>query len=674
MEVTPAWLKVHWQLAGLAGLAGLLILLTLLPTPYTHRALLPSEDPKYIRRVFGEHTVGQVFQTKYPLDVFRVLVRAQHPQTTRLLLRDQYGNLVSEVNAALTPTEQWLSFPLSQTLPVGTYHFTISAPDVTEQSQAALIRFQISSTTYEGGAMWVDGKESYGDIAFQLTDRLPLWKWLIRWGQHNQGSVHLLIRALLLTIPIACLCILIPHQKHGWKISLAALMFLTIAIRLPLLWQIHGVYGGDAWNYLLKSRAWVEGEDPFTADARKGPFLPLLLLPGLLTPDPLTWSRLVGIVSAAAVAALTAQFLKRLAVPPSLALAGGLLVAVNREFWWESANALANIPFAALMLAAATGLLHRSPAAVSISSALAALTRFEGIVIPLLLVPAVYALHWKSLARARRSILPAVLILSLLLPTALISGRLGVRSPGDLASDAGLYLARSQEELQINLDRLGTIMNQQWFIPTDAFSRRLSLTFTTATMIGLLLLLVRHPRWTIPILVMLSLETAIVTGILPKSRYLTFLIPFAVIALIYAISHLPRRLNIALASSAVALAAVSAVQHIPDFVEQYNQRGQTDDPTIQAARFLKSRPGQVAMSDPWLPLLAYLPRERVKIMRGNLTLQEWLAKTQPEYIFETNENPIFAPILSQSDRFEVAAAFHAREGSATAIVYQAITP
>jgi hypothetical protein len=122
-------------------------------------------------------------------------------------------------------------------------------------------------------------------------------------------------------------------------------VLFAIAIRAPYTHLVEGVFGGDAFNYLSKSRALLAGQDFFAADSRKGPVFSLLIAPGLFMLDPLWWSRWVGIIAAAGTVTLTVFIARRLQLGWPAAAIAGLLVAVNMEFLWESSNGLANTTY-----------------------------------------------------------------------------------------------------------------------------------------------------------------------------------------------------------------------------------------------------------------------------------------------------------------------------------------
>lgn len=636
------------------------VALAFVPLPETHQFQSPSPEEKYIRRAYAEHTVGQNFHTDKPVDEVRLLLRSEQPLTANLELKDETGTIRGKTSAHLSPWESWVSFGLAYPFPPGNHQITLHAPGQTLET-SALARFEIDSSGFRGGHMVVNGKESYGDLAFQLVDHLPIGLWAARWVEIN-------MRVVLLAVALAGILFNIPADKKSWRIALVMLFLAAFLIRLPLLWQIEGVHGGDAWNYLLKTNAWLSGEDPFGSDPRKGPFLPFLLLPALLVSDPLLFSRVLGIVFAAAASVVLALMLRRLKVTPGLAIGGGMLLAVSRDFWWESANALSNIPFAAFLIAAAYALLLKAPVAVTVLSSLAALTRFEGFISVMTLIPAAIINSGRMIKSSFRVAVPLTVLLAIPWLMAPFTGQSGVRSLADIKNDSGLYIAWDSRDYVNNLKRFRTVSNSFWVLGVDKSSHYAGELLTAAAIAGAALLLYRRPRFAVPVTIMLAILTASVVGILPKSRYFTYLIPFAALSVTYLAAHLPRRTALPALCLLIAFSAFNAHRHMGGLLEQYNEAGRLDAALIEGARYLQPREGSIAVSGPWLPLKVFLDPERTIDAPERKSLADWIEKNRPTYLFEVSKEVLFTPLIGSPGKFEHV--FHLKKGDPVVDIYR----
>ncbi|HSX24866.1 MAG TPA: hypothetical protein VLG69_02790, partial [Candidatus Andersenbacteria bacterium] len=382
------------------------------------------------------------------------------------------------------------------------------------------------------------------------------------------------------------------------RIPLISIFIGAIILYAPYTHAINGVFGGDAFNYLFKTYSLLHGHDPFAADPRKGPFFSLLLIPALFIPDPLLWSRWVGIIAAAATAALVPLVTRKIGTPWPIAVMAGVLTAENSFLIFESADALAVTTFTFLLLLSVYCYLAMKKSqkwiwALAVSSGLAMLTRFEGGIVAAVLLPAAwirYRISWKKIVWP---IGLAVLIMALPLSSFLFSGKSGIRTPQDISNDDGLFLVHSihDEQLALNIQRSYEFFTNVWVEKGDTMqiafwvgmgivigcivillkhflshiAPRILLSLGIITSLGFLFLLAmnneinrailvaslyilvgigialfirKKPIDGIAIACMLLAEIMIVIWILPKDRYFLFTVPFLYLFLVYAIHTL----------------------------------------------------------------------------------------------------------------------------------------
>lgn len=562
----------------------------------------PKEDARYIRRIYDNHTVGQVFRHEYySISKLAVLVRADTPHSAMLVVKNAQEEELGRKNIALTPQDQWVEFTFKKSLKKGTDTLVFSTLAGTSVDQAILMRYQTDSDLYAEGNMVIDRKDSYGDIAFHITETLPISRALLVWGQVNGTSSNRV--ALFLVKGAACAAALYgllyglfgKREQFFRYIPSIALFAYAVFLCAPYVHLFNGVFGGDAFNYMSKGYALMLGADPFSADPRKGPLFSFLVIPGLFLPDPLMWSRWVGIVAAGLVAGLVPLVARRMGSTWPIGIMAGVLTAGNSFLIFEAPSGLAMTTFTFLILLCVYAFLSikNSKAwlwVLAIASGLTMLTRFEGALVGAILLPMAwlrYRLPWK---KAVWPIVVAGLIMALPLTSILWSGKLGIRSAQDIQSDGGLFLVHSiyDKQLQLNIQRSyefftnvfvekGTTMNiAQWlgigillgailvavrhlfpriaqyayaaigtcsgvlFLFILAMNNEVNRYMLVAllyvlTGVGIAFFVRKKPIEGISILVAIASQVAVIIWILPKTRYFLPTIPFLYLFLTYGI-------------------------------------------------------------------------------------------------------------------------------------------
>jgi len=436
-----------------------------------------------------------------------------------------------------------------------------------------------------------------------------------------------------------------------FPIVLGGLAVLAVLLRLPTAGAIDSIFGGDAFNYVMKSRALIEGSDPFAIDPRKAPFLSLLLLPGLALVDPLVMGRAIGIVSAAIGVILIALIARRLQFPRVLALVAAALLMVNRLWWWESVHGLANIPYAVLLLGAVLAFLTAKHYLLSVLVGLATLTRYEGALAAATLVPSTWVLQpkWRTIWR---SVLPVVILIAIPLVLWPFTGNSGVRTSEDILADPGLYIAWDWHDYISNLHRFRHFVGQLWYlqplvgnqltafvggliagliISTRARWSKIPRTvlavaplaaagvligyiaygnegaiklallgLTVITGMGLGILNVQQPKRVIPLALMLCAQVLFVTAILPKHRYYLIVIPFAALFLVAGtVSLLDWKRTWHRASGLLALGALLGLAYanttasLPGQISEYNDVSGPATELAMVGKYLRQHPGTV---------------------------------------------------------------------------------
>lgn len=662
-------------------LGGLLVLISALWLPVSYERILTEGTDTYKTHypLFGSRQAKQSIVLHHDITSVGALLvnlrRASEVVSVHMKVTDSEGRVLGEGDVVPQHIRDdafgYARPPHIIRQEVGEITVEVSAPQATAQNPIG-IRFE---------------EQGEKRFAVAVIERVPLYVHGLIWQAAHPVATHRLAAGLLGALVVGLVGTFLYERKvleskRGWYVALLILALFTVAVRWPLVSRIEGVFGGDAYNHLLKTRAWIQGDDPFASDFRKGPFFSVLLAPGLAIPDPLLWARWVGVISSVAAVVLLAVLARGLSVPPVMAWLTGALLAVTREFRFESVSALSNTTFAALVMATCVAFLYAKRKKIayvmSIAGGLAALTRYEGVLVPGIFLPAVWAWHHFRPRFIGYTIWPLIILVAIPFVMWPITGQIGVRTPGDITSDAGLSVALSWHEFQQNASQLKTILGREWFI-SPAGGRQL-LTLGIGLVSGVVLammkrrwpavvgdvlaaapwtvslwvvavvfrdfhdtlkllmlamtllagagagwLMVQKPRFGIPIVLMVLLQAVVVTAILPKSRYYLHLLPFLVLGVGVVVSGVARwrsRWNyvgsLCLLGLLAGLVWYEANDALGDMVSDYNSRARQAAVMERAAKFLRPLDGAFTITTDDLAFRVFVGDERMKMFPREL--------------------------------------------------------
>lgn len=522
-------------------------------------------------------------------------------------------------------------------------------------------------------------------LAVATIEVIPAWKQVVYWSQNKPElakKVGITLFGGLILAAILALADRI-NNKKTWIASLTLLFLFSVIMRIPLTQSVESAYGGDAFNYLLKSRAWIDGQDPFAADPRKAPLYSFLVMPGLAAPfDAVTWERWISMLAAGGSVVVSALFLRRFGLPYSFALAGGALLAVNRDFQFESVQGLANTTFTFFILLTGYLFILGETYWVAVGSGLAFLTRYEGGIVAAILLPVSIVIHKIRGRNIIRVLLPAIILILIPFVFFPITHSLGVRSIADIKGDEGLYVAYSFDDFVSNFKAFRTWFGRLWIL-TPNLDHLFIQMVSALTTLGLIGGIVRFPKQCIPIVVMLVLHVMFITAILPKDRYYLPLIPYIALAItsgVYALTYRKSRASFIGALIFISMLTLfvyaDARQALPGQVSDYNEKSAGQTVLLQAARIAKHLDGIVAIAEGSdLQLRTYLPNARVFIAPDSLRdindQVSLLRGKNVSYIINTTENPYFTKLISErSELFEGVATFGTKWGEDTATLYR----
>src|SRR3989344_2334277 len=671
------------------------------------------------------------------------------PAHIRILV-DGKGEVTAGDVVARTDDEfTWFSLPSRAVNTNDTYTVEVSAPAGLKDSPVG-VRFDSESK----------------ELAFAVREKVSVYEYVIRWAHDHPDAARRVTHTLFGGIGLAGVlfgvemlllrttpsrsplskgekfAISSPRMRGGgvgslWVVSLCILFICAIAIRIPLAASLDSAYGGDAFNYLLKSRALIDGQDPFTADPRKAPLYSLLVAPGLTKyVDAVVWERWVSMLAAAGTVVLVPLFLRRFGVPYSLALVGGMLLTVNRDFQFESVQGLSNTLYAFLVFLTAYLFIVGRPYLLAVVSALATLTRYEGGAAMAIFVPASWFLHTIKLKSILRTIIPLIILLSIPFLISPFSHSLGVRTLADIKGDDGLYIAYSWDDFSSNFISFKHFFGRLWVL-TEHIGKpfaalgigmligligssplltkerlgevRSCVSYALTTFIFVILIrnsseqlaylvqlfallagigvgaaISRIPTRSTAILLMILIQIIVITAILPKTRYYLPVIPFIAMAIIGGVYSIVgrKKSSPALFGALLCVCVISSFAYadaknaLPGQVSDYNEKSAGQTVLLDAARYMKYRPGIVAAAeDRDLQFRTYLPRQRLVTFPDSLrdTNAQYAKLKESGVVFlsETTENPFFANLISEKpEHFEEIATYKTRWADVSATLYR----
>lgn len=578
-----AWIR--WLIA--LGIGCGVSLLLLMPVKY-YRTVSEGTDVYEAHYVlYGDRIQEQRVQIEHELVGIGVIAvdfrRSQNLKPVEVIVRTLDGEIMSrgEIAPEQVADDSFVWTQLS---------------DKVDRRGEAVIEFKVPQAEVKNPVGLRFDKES-GHVALGLLERVSLAQRIVIWTEDHPDRALRVILVVTGGCLIALILSLASMQRRIGKLSVTTWLIIGLAImallvRIRTAVQVDSVFGGDAFNYLIQSRAWLSGANPFAEEfRRKAPLLPFLLLPGWLgLIDPIVWGRIISMLAAAGAVVMLPRLLMFLQVPRQLALGAGLLLAINRNFWWESVHGLANTLYAALIVGAVYAfMLHRKKYGrylVGVLVGLTTLTRWEGGAVAAVLLPAVWIWHRLNIKTIIYTGWPALVLAAIPFVFWPITGETGMRTMADMAGDGGLKLAYSWGDFVGNLEGLELFLGRNWilvegvgeqlgwlagglvsglilgFLHRKKFwiysglvrllpyalliillaglvesSREsykyLTMSLTALTGVGWGASIVIKPKFSIPVGLMLIGQVLVITMILPKSRYYLQLIPFLCAGIIF---------------------------------------------------------------------------------------------------------------------------------------------
>ncbi len=335
---------------GLASVLGIGLILALVYLPVNQSRIVTAGEDSYAahRPLFGQQTQAGDVQVqgilrgagailvdlRHRKNLSDVTLTATNPQTNEILgVTTILGsNMRDDLFASALFPE-----PITGE---STIRLTFASPSATN-SNAIGIRLDPNSPR---GHLATNLRQP-GELAIILIESVPLERYLLTNITQYRDRWYLFLWAGLVSIALAGASAPWPQwgnmsisQRRIIKITLIALIALGgVATHLAYLNQLHGVSGGDPYNYLYISRSLAHGQNPF-AGTKRLPGWPLLLVPGqfLSVVNDIKVMQIMALLSAAGVAGVVALLARQIGLPWSVQIIAPALLMWQKDFFWTA--------------------------------------------------------------------------------------------------------------------------------------------------------------------------------------------------------------------------------------------------------------------------------------------------------------------------------------------------
>ncbi len=225
-----------------------------------------------------------------------------------------------------------------------TFSYELFDRPVTKNNGLVIVSFSAPQATINNPVGIRTDLNQPKKLAVILIERVAIWQAIMNGFLANKEKLVPLGIAWAMAAVMACIAV-----KFGWsrrtpklsrrieQIIIIVLVIVAIAARISWLPKIHGVSGGDPYNYLGITKGIINGQNPLTIEKRL-PGLPLLLAPSyvLRGMDDILVMRLIEIFSAGGLMYCLYIMVRKLGLPWPVQFLSVALLAVQKDFFWTS--------------------------------------------------------------------------------------------------------------------------------------------------------------------------------------------------------------------------------------------------------------------------------------------------------------------------------------------------
>jgi hypothetical protein len=323
------------------------------------------------RLLYGERQVTETIKLPHPVTKLGAIIvglKAHQPLSpVHIQALNATGQTIAsaEISSDKIQDDQFAWVEFNPPLPAQPEPVTLvfSAPTATNQTPLG-IRF--------------DSELPHQPLALSLEERVPVG---LAFSNRltNSRDYPLLIFTFLASALLTSFTFL--PRRFVQLSALLLIVALAVTGRFLILPHLHGVSGGDPYNYLTITKNISELENPFAT--KRLPGWPLLLLPAWLTDLPdTTYMRTLSILSAGGVILALAALAKTLQLPWVVQLTAPALLAFQKDFLATSLRPEPYTFYTLLLLTSLTLFFHlkTKPRQIIFGLVLgyAAMTRQEG--------------------------------------------------------------------------------------------------------------------------------------------------------------------------------------------------------------------------------------------------------------------------------------------------------
>lgn len=396
----------HKYLVAAGGSVLLIAIISGLFYPISQARLISAGVDTYSahRPLFGSRELSQTISSPYPITglgfILVDLRRANQladPHITIRSLPDRAILLQRTIPSDSIRDDAFarLKFdtPFVTTNPV---EIVISAPDATKENpigvrtdpDAQILPYTMSE----------NGVVKKGSLAIEVLEKVPAWRAFLNAANRYQNSWSKITISAAIVALIAMCAFYFPRPRWSAErtqiyqaVMLAIVVITAVAVRIPVIDSLHGVSGGDPYNYLLIAQSMARLESPFNEGEKRLPGYPLILVPTVLSSasDDHTYMRITSSLSAAGALIMIALLARAFSLPWPVQLIAPILIAWQKDFFATSLRPEPYTFYTFLLLASLVLFFSQRKAWQEILFGIclgwAALTRQEGFVLAALL-------------------------------------------------------------------------------------------------------------------------------------------------------------------------------------------------------------------------------------------------------------------------------------------------
>lgn len=343
----------HNYLVAAGGSVLLIAIISGLFYPVSQARLISAGVDTYSshRPLFGSRELSQTISSPYPITGLGFILvdlrrsqRLTDPQVTIRSLPSRQVILQKSIPSSIIRDDSFARFKFDAPLThESAIEIVISAPGATKENPIGIRTDPDAIITPH--TMSENGVVKKGSLAIEVLERVPAWRAFLNAANRYQNSWSKIAISATGVALITMCALYFPRPQWSAKrtqiyqaVALAVVVIAALAIRIPVISSLHGVSGGDPYNYLLMAQSLARFESPFNEGEKRLPGYPLILVPTVLSSasDDHTYMRITSSLSAAGALIMLVLLARALSLPWPVQLVAPILIAWQKDFFATS--------------------------------------------------------------------------------------------------------------------------------------------------------------------------------------------------------------------------------------------------------------------------------------------------------------------------------------------------